>query len=196
MEFHRFDHLEDTAAVQTVAEGTQFYKITTLDPGMEPNPAFSNVGDEGPTTAGAAPASDAKSQDKAAREGDTRKKRAKRKKGKNRRRKKTAAAKRKKKKKGKKPDTSVGERNLGELGATLSSALRLPDGATGLAYYNSPDENIIMYLFSSAAEPYSRHVLWSGQDLEDSVHLMNLPALATVPPAIHENKVFVQFLYR
>jgi len=191
IEFHRYDDLTLRNGGRGVILADHLvFQVVTLDSGLPPDPTMETSGGGTSAAPGDAPTS-RKGQDQATRRGDTRKKRTKAKKSRTRRRKGTRGrAARKRKKQGKKPDTSVEQRNLGES-TTLASSFRLPTGATGLAYRVSTTENFLMFLFSSAAQPYLPHVMVSGGDIEDGVHLMWLPGLATLPPAVHQNVIYV-----
>lgn len=140
------------------------------------------------------PDTDAKSQDAHARKGDVRRTRQKRRKGTQQRSKKNAADKNAKKKgSGKKPDTSVQMRNLGDEG-TIVSAIMLPNGAMSIGYNNNAFENGMMFLFGGASQPFHEYFMEIGGDVEDSAHFMSMPALATIPPSIVENQMYVELL--
>jgi len=195
VEFHRIDDrtLENGGAEMVVSIYTgRFFEARLLDPGTPPDSEEEASGGSSDTPK--KPDKDRKSQDKASRKGDRRKSRAKQKKSKKKRKKGTRnSVARKKKKKGKKPDTEVEERNLGDQG-TMASVFAVPSGATGMAYRITTSENFLMFLFASGSQPYFDQVLVSGQDVEDSVHLMWLPGLATLPPDVQQNVVYVKYL--
>ena len=92
----------------------------------------------------------------------------------------------KKKQNGKKPATGPKQKNVGSPGS-ISSAMAIPDGACGMSVHN----NHLMFAFNSAAHPYQQHVREAGIEPEDSVHMMFMPGLATVPPRITDNLIYV-----
>ena len=205
IEFHRIDDLSsDNDGQDDVEVGDESFTITILNPGLDAEPREEEVEEEeeGAAETPAPAKKDPKSQDKKARKGDTRKKRPKRKRKKRgkRRKKKTAAKKSKKKKKKKKEEEpkpwraeeAEDDADLGDLG-TISTAIAIPDGAVGMAYHLTNRENLLMFMFASAAEPYSRHMLWTGSDIDDSVHAMSLPAMASMPPEALENELFLKY---
>ena len=195
LEFHRYDDLQiSTGGVEVIFAGHLHFKVYLLDPGIPPDQTTVASGGDGKNKA--TKRESAKAEDKKARAGDKRKKRASQPKGKGRRSKATkGSVASKKKKNGKKPDTSVEQRNLGES-STAASIIRLPTGASGMAYRTSNTENFLMFLFTSAAEPNINHVFITGGDVEDSVHLMWLPGLASLPPSVMENMLYVKYKLR
>lgn len=195
MEFHRFDDLELSNGGEIVQlAGGRNFNLKLLNPGLPADDTTKASG--GDTSTPAETPKDRKSQDAKARGKPGIKRRARRKKGSGKRKKVTKASKaaerRKRKKSKKKPETDVQARNLGDAG-TMASAIRLPAGATGLAYRESVTENFLMFLFSSAAQPNVDVVLETGAEMEDSVHLMWLPAIASLPPEVQQNILYVKY---
>ena len=196
VEFHRYDDLTvKGGGIAVVRAAHLYWENVLLDPGLPPDETRV-VSGGGTTKNKKTKSTDTKTSDKKARSGDSRKKRKRLKKGKGSKKKGTKSSVAKKKKgKGKKPDTSVKEQNMGES-ATMTSAIRLPTGATGMAYRVTTTENFLMFSFSSAAQPNFNHVLINGQDVEDSVHLMWLPGMATIPPDVQQNIIYVKYKFQ
>ena len=188
IEFHRWDNVKP----QNKNVGGSVVPYRALDPGLPPDDTSKTDGKGDSAAPKTDKTKDPKQQDKAARKrGDARKKRPKRKRSRKRRGRKNRGSKARGKKGKKKPSTGPKERNLGEGGPTLASSFRLPSGATGLAYRFTSSENYIMFLFSSGAQPYLQHIFATGHDQEDSVHQMWLPGLATVPPSVRQNQIYL-----
>ena len=190
VEFHS---LAAATSVGSVVVGGTRVPYSELDPGVPPD-ARDAAGGSG--SADAVPpdtSSDPTQQDRNTRRlGDRRRQRPKRTRSKRRRTRTTRREAKQKRQSGgvsSTPEASY----LGDRGATIASMIRLPSGATGFSYASAGVDASMMFLFSSASEPYLEHVLASGHDQEDSVHNMLVPALATVPPKVTQNMLFVKY---
>lgn len=160
-----------------------------LDPGVPADDTTQASG--GSTASPAATGSSPGDQDAAARKGDSRNSRAKRTTSSATRSKATAGSvAAQKKASGPKPDTTPEQRNLGASGS-LRSAIKIPVGCVGFDYHVDSTSNFMMFLPASGAQPYVPHVTSNGQDFDDSVHRMNLPAIASLPLQVLTNEVFV-----
>lgn len=89
----------------------------------------------------------------------------------------------------KRPRTPENKENEGSKG-TITSGFRIPQGATAISLHSDNNENNMMYMFESGAQLYIEHVITRGLDMEDSIHGMWTPVVATVPPDIFENEIF------
>ena len=196
LEFHRYDDLSvDNGGIERKFAGFIDFLLVLLDPGIPPSDTRQLASDGTTATPKIVPLTP-EEEDALANEGDQREDRAKRAADSARRTRVTAEkVARFKKSKGPKPDTSVEKRDLG-ASTTLTSVIGLPPGATGLTYRVTTSDNYMMVLFASAAQPNVDHMLSSGADIEDSVHLLLMPAMATLPPDVHQNVVYVKYLGR
>lgn len=110
-----------------------------------------------------------------------------------------AKKKRARKRNGGKPDPAPEAEDKGDEG-TKKSGFRVPMGVSSMSYrlYFDPNtgigKNYLMWNFQSGAKPILDLVNSVGGDVEDSVHQMSLPAMATVPPQIITNTVYVKVI--